>query len=86
MTSGGLASLLMMGVTTMLRRILAILLSIAILVLCYYLVIWVLGLLGITIPQHILTVVFVILGLITAIGVFSGRFDNVNWWGPSGPI
>lgn len=69
----------------MLRRVLAILLTIAIMVLCYYVTIWILGLLGIIVPQHILTVVFVILGLMAAIGVFSGRFDNISWWGP-GPI
>ena len=64
----------------MLRRVLSILLAIAILVLCYYVVLWVLGMLGIMVPAHILTVVFVILGLIAAMGVISGRFDNVSWW------
>lgn len=65
----------------MLRRILQILLAIAILVLCYLVVFWVLGLLGIVVPDRIVTVIFVILGLVAALGVLGGRFDNINWWG-----
>lgn len=61
-------------------RILSILLAIAFVVLAYYVVIWVLGMLGIHIPQNILTVAFVIIGLIAAIGALSGRFDNVFSW------
>lgn len=61
-------------------RILSILLAIAFIVLAYYVVIYVLGLLGIHVPQQILTVVFVILALIVAIGVLSGRFDSYWWW------
>jgi uncharacterized membrane protein len=65
----------------MLKMVLRILLAIAILVLCYIIIVWVLGLLGIVPPQHLLTVVFVILALMAALGIISGRFDNVNWWG-----
>jgi hypothetical protein len=61
-------------------KILAILLGIAFVVLAYYVVIWVLALLGVVIPAHILTVIFVIIGLMMAIAILSGRFDNVNWW------
>jgi len=64
----------------MLLRVLKILLMAAILMLCYYVVIWVLGLLGISIPQQILTVIFVILALMGVIGIITGRFDNINWW------
>ncbi len=66
-------------------RILQILLAIAFVVLAYYVIIFVLGLLGIQVPHQILTVVFVIMGLMIAIGVFTGRFDNINWWGPPPP-
>jgi hypothetical protein len=67
-------------------RILQILLAIAFVVLAYYVIIYVLGLLGIRVPEQILTVIFVIMGLMIAIGVFTGRFDNINWWGPrAGP-
>jgi hypothetical protein len=61
-------------------RILAILLGIAFVVLAYYVVIWILGLLGVVIPHQILVVVFVIIGLMMAIAILSGRFNNVNWW------
>lgn len=64
----------------MLIRVLAILLTIAVVVLCYHVIVWVLGLLGIVVPQPILIVIMVIIGLIAAIGVLTGRFDNVNWW------
>lgn len=62
-------------------RLLSILLAIAFVVLMYYVAVWVLGLLGLGVPQHILTVVFVIIGLMVAIAVLTGRFDSVNWWG-----
>ncbi len=66
----------------MLRKVLQILLAIAVVVLCYYVIVWVLGLLGVPIPHQILVVIMVILGLMAAIGVLSGRFDSINWWGP----
>ena len=59
-------------------RVCQILLAIAFVVLAYYLVIWVLGLLGIAVPDQILKIIFVILGLMALIGALSGRFDN--WW------
>lgn len=57
-------------------RVLYILLAIAFVVLAYYVVIWVLAMLGITVPQQILQIVFVILGLLAVIGAMTGRFDN----------
>lgn len=65
----------------MLKRVLQMLLLIAIVALCYYLIIWVLNLLGVAVPQQIIVAVLVILGLMGAIGIISGRADNVNWWG-----
>ena len=59
-------------------RVCQILLAIAFVVLAYYLVTWVLGLLGIAVPDQILKIIFVILGLMALIGALSGRFDN--WW------
>lgn len=58
-------------------RILYILLAIAVVVLCYYGTIWILGLLGIRLPQQILTVIFVIIGLVAAIWALTGRMDNL---------
>jgi hypothetical protein len=65
-------------------RVLSILLAIAFVVLIYFVTIWVLGLLGIHVPQNIMTVIFVIIGLMAAIGALSGRFDDVFNW-PRGP-
>jgi hypothetical protein len=64
----------------MLLRVLQILACITVMVICYYGVIWVLGLLGVHIPPQILTAVFVLLGLICAIGIVTGRFDTISWW------
>lgn len=61
-------------------RVLSILLAIAFVVLIYFVTIWVLGMLGIHVPSNILTVIFVIIGLMMAIAALSGRLDNViNW-------
>ncbi len=64
----------------MFRRVLQILLAIAVLMLCYWTILWVLGLLGISIPSQILTCIIVILGLLAALGILSGRADNIRWW------
>lgn len=58
-------------------RVLVILLAIAFVVLAYYVTIWVLGLLGLHIPEIILRVAFVILGLLMAIWALTGRMDSV---------
>lgn len=62
----------------LLKRVVQVLLAVACVVLCYYLILWVLGLLGIRVPEHIITVVMVIIGLLAALGALGGRFDN--WW------
>ena len=63
-------------------RVLSILLAIAFVVLIYYVVIWVLGILGISVPERILQVVFLIIGLMAAIGALTGRFDTYWRIGP----
>lgn len=62
------------------RRVLSILLAIAFVVLIYFVTVWVLGMLGIHIPQNILTVIFVIIGLMMAIMALSGKLDNLTNW------
>jgi len=66
-----------MGILT---RVLQVLLAIACVVLCYYVIGWVLGMLGIAVPEQILRVIMVIIGLLAVIGAISGRYDT--WWGP----
>lgn len=65
-----------MGPKALLVRVMMILLAVAVVVLCYYIAIYVLGLLGIHIPGNILTVIFVIIGLLLAIWALTGRLDN----------
>jgi hypothetical protein len=65
-----------MGPKNLLIRILMILLAVAFVVLSYYIVIWVLGMLGIHLPQNILVAIFVIIGLLLAIWALTGRLDN----------
>jgi hypothetical protein len=59
-------------------RICSILLYIAFVVLAYYVAVWVLKMLGIDVPDHIMKVIFVIVALIAIIGALSGKWDN--WW------
>jgi len=59
-------------------RVCYILLALAFVVLAYYVVIWVLGMLGISVPDQILKVCFIILGLLAVIGALSGKLDS--WW------
>jgi uncharacterized membrane protein len=62
------------------KRVLYVLLAIAFVFLCYYVIVWVLGMLGVQVPEQILRVVMVILGLLAVIGAISGRFDD--FWTP----
>jgi hypothetical protein len=67
----------------LLIRVLSILLAVAFVVLIYFVTIWVLGMLGISVPDQILKVVFVIVALMAAIGALSGRMDSwFKWPGP----
>jgi hypothetical protein len=63
-------------------RVCYVLLALAFVVLAYLVTIWVLGLLGIPVPDQILKVVFVILGLIAVIGALQGKWDS--YWPKSG--
>ncbi len=60
-------------------RVLNVLLAIAFVFLCYYVIVWVLGMIGVAVPDQILKIIMVILGLLAVIGAMSGRWDN--WWG-----
>ena len=66
----------MKGIVLIIARIL---LGIAILVLLYFGTVWVLGLLGITPPDRVLTAIFVVIGLLLFIAALTGKFNP--WWG-----
>lgn len=57
----------------MLKTILSILYQIAIIALCFLIVVWVLNLLGIYLPHNILVAIVVCLGLYAAIKFLSGN-------------
>lgn len=59
-------------------RVLWVLLALAFVVLAYYVAVWVLNMLGLHVPDQIMKVIFVILGLLAVIGALTGRLDN--WW------
>jgi len=65
-----------MGPKALFVRVIMILLAVAVVVLCYYATIWVLGMLGIHLPANILTVIFVIIGLLLVLWAITGKLDN----------
>lgn len=62
---------------SILIRVISILLVIAFVVLAYYVAVWVLNMLGIHIPDHIMKVIFVIVALMAALYALTGRMDNL---------
>jgi len=62
------------------RRIWSVLIAITICVIGYYVVRWVLDLLGLHPPAELITACFVLIALVSIGGAFFGKFDN--WWGP----
>ena len=68
----------------MIERVIYALLYLCVIAICYYLVIWVLGVLGIHIPGvilNILMVMFVLVAILVLVRLFWGA--NFPWW-PSG--
>jgi hypothetical protein len=65
-----------MGPKALFVRTIMILLAVAVVVLCYYVVVYVLGMLGIHIPANILTAIFIIIGLLLVLWAITGRLDN----------
>lgn len=61
-------------------RVLYILGSVFCVYLAYLIVVWLLAKVGLSVPEQILQVSFIILAIFAVIGGLSGRFDS--WWGP----
>ena len=69
----------------MVERIIYGLIYICGLVLCYFLIVWVLGAIGLHIPQTVLTIIMVVLVLVAILilwRIFAGA--GIPWW-PRGP-
>ena len=58
------------------------LIAIAITVICFYAIDWVLDLLGIHPPQKLMTAIFVLIGLLAIYGAITDKWES--WW-PSKP-
>jgi hypothetical protein len=72
----------------MFGQVIRALIYICFLAIAYYLVLWVLGVLGIHIPPVILTIIGVILVLFAILilyQLFAPYWGGVNWWGRRGP-
>lgn len=72
----------------MFEAIIRALLYICGLVLCYFLVLWVLGELGIAIPMmvaHVLAIMLALVCILILWRLFSPWFGGVNLWGPGPP-
>lgn len=65
-----------MTIMSLFMLVLYILLAIAVVVLLYLVTMWVLRLLGVTVDARIITVIFVILGLLAVIGAISGGLSG----------
>lgn len=61
----------------MLVKAFQILLAFAVVMLIYYIVPWVLQMIGLSIPEHIWRIILVILCLMAVIGVLTGKY---KWW------
>jgi hypothetical protein len=56
--------------------------------LAFYLILWVLGSLGIMLPLMVITilkVVFVLVAILILYQLFAPYFGNINWWGNRPP-
>jgi hypothetical protein len=72
----------------MFGQIIRALIYLCFIALAFYLVVWVLGALGIALPMmviHILGVIFVLVALLILYQLFAPYWDNVNWWGRGPP-
>ena len=67
----------------MLKRVIQLLILIACLAFCYWLIVWILGLLLIPVPHQLIVCGLVIAGLVGLLSIVSGRADS--WWGPPPP-
>jgi hypothetical protein len=70
---------------TMFEAIIRALLYICGIALCYFLIIWVLGEIGIMIPAMVLKILLVMLVLVCILvlwRLFSPFFGSINFWGP----
>jgi hypothetical protein len=64
----------------MFGKVIQFLILAASLAFCYYLVLWILGLLKLGVPEQLILCAFIVLGLTGLYAIITGRADK--WWGP----
>ncbi len=67
------------GGNTMIAKVFQVLIAITATVICYYLIDWVLGILGIHPPERLMVAIFVFIGLVSIYGAITDRWA---WWPP----
>lgn len=68
----------------MIERVIRALLYLCVIAICYYLIVWVLGVLGIHIPpqiQTILLVMFALIAILVLVRLFYPWASSQDWWG-----
>ena len=71
-----------------LERVARALIYLCLVALCFYLIIWVLGSLGIALPFmviSILKVIFVLIAIIVLAQLFGPMLSGFDWWGRNRP-
>jgi hypothetical protein len=66
------------------ERVIRALLYLCVIAICFYLIIWVLGSLGLAIPymvMNILKVMFVLIAILILVRLFFPVFSGYDWWG-----
>lgn len=72
----------------MIGQLIRALIYLACLVLMFYLVVWVLGILGIGLPyrvEQILMVIFALIALLVLWNLFGGSLRRIDFWGRNDP-
>lgn len=68
----------------MFGQVIRALIYICLMALAFYLVLWVLGMIGISLPAivvNILIVIFVLMAILILYQLFRDRLGGINWWG-----
>jgi hypothetical protein len=68
----------------LLERVIRALLYLCVIAICFYLIVWVIGILGVSLPYmviNILKVMFVLIAILILVRLFYPVFQGQNWFG-----
>lgn len=69
---------------SLIERVIRALLYLCVVAICFFLIVWVLGQLGIALPLMVVTilkVMFVLIAILVLVRLFYPLVDGANWWG-----